>query len=421
MSLLSREIGRRAYENPVIPEPPNNGLVQLGSLISLSGILLHDFRKGGAAMSKIKPLPKTMAAMLLIGHGGPDKLVYQKDVVVPQPDADEVLIEITACGINNTDIWTREGAYGSEDDPEAESSFQRGETTLTFPRIQGADIVGRIAAVGADVHESRIGERVMVDFSIYNRDDNGLTDMDCANMDYIGNGRDGGFAEFTTVPADQAHAVDTDMTDAELATFCCAYMTGEHLLERANVQAGEWVLVTGASGGVGSGVVQLCRARGAVPIALTSRDKVEAVKSIGAEAVIVRGEGDLVEAAKVATGGEAVDVVIDVVAGPLFNHLLRVLRPEGRYATCGAIAGPVVQIDLRTVYLKHLQIHGSSQGTRADFQRLVQYIEQGKLKALVDGVYKLSDLHRAQSDFKAKNFVGKLVVVPDSKWHEATG
>ena len=367
-------------------------------------------------MGDVRPIPETMRAMVLMGHGGPEKLVYRNDVPVPSPSDGEVLIEVTACGVNNTDIWVREGAYGAEDDPDAMSSFQRGDTTLTFPRIQGADIVGRIASVGAGVSEGRIGKRVMVDFSIYNRDDDGVTDMDCADMDYIGHGRDGGFAEFTTVPADQAHDVDTDMTDIELATFCCAYMTGEHLLERASVHAGERLLVTGASGGVGSGVIQLCRARGAIPFALASGDKAAEVKAIGAEAVIGRGEGHLVEAVEAATGGQPIDVVIDVVAGPLFNDLLRVLRPEGRYATCGAIAGPVVQLDLRTVYLKHLQFHGSSQGTRDDFRRLVRYIEEGKLKALVGGVYKLSDLHRAQSDFKAKNFVGKLVVVPDSKW-----
>ena len=369
-------------------------------------------------MGDVKPIPETMSAMLLMGHGGPDKLIYRDDVPVPSPADGEVVIEVTACDINNTDIWVREGVYGAEDDPDAISSFQRGDTILTFPRIQGADIVGRIASVCAGVPESRIGERIMVDFSIYNRDDNGMSDMDCADMNYIGHGRDGGFAEYTTVPADQAHVVDTDMTDVELATFCCVYMTGEHLLDRAGVQAGERVLVTGASGGVGSGLIQLCRARGAIPFALASRGKEEALKAIGAEAVIARGEGDLVEAVEAATGGTAIDVVADVVAGPLFNDLLRVLRPAGRYTTCGAIAGPVVEFDLRTMYLKHLQLHGSSQGTRGDFRRLASYIEEGKLKALVGGIYKLSDLHRAQSDFKAKNFVGKLVVVPDSKWDE---
>jgi len=204
-----------------------------------------------------------------------------------------------------------------------------------------------------------------------------------------------------------------------LATFCCAYMTGEHLLERAAVQRGERVLITGASGGVGSGVIQLCRARGAIPYAIASESKREAVKAVGAEAVIARGDGDLFAAVTKATDGGPIDVVVDVVAGPMFGDLLQVLRPQGRYATCGAIAGPQVRLDLRRVYLKHLQIHGSSQGTRRDFARLVEYIEQGKLKALLGGVYKLTDLHRAQADFVGKDFVGKLVVVPDSQWRDA--
>jgi alcohol dehydrogenase len=106
--------------------------------------------------------------------------------------------------------------------------------------------------------------------------------------------------------------------------------------------------------------------------------------------------------------------VADLVAGPLFRDLLKILRPEGRYTTAGAIGGPVVQLDLRTMYLKQLELHGSSQGTRGDFRRLVQYIEQKKLRPLVGGVYQLSEFYRAQTDFMAKNFVGKLVVVPDS-------
>jgi len=357
---------------------------------------------------------KSMRAMLLTGHGGPDRLVYRDDVPVPRPGTDEVLLRVSACGVNNTDIWVREGAYGTSEDADAVASFREGEPTLTFPRIQGADIVGRIVAVGRGVDPKRVGERVMVDFSIYGKDGDGLLDMD-----YIGHGRDGGFAEFAAVPADQARAVESEMSDAELATFCCAYMTGERLLERAAVQSGERVLITGASGGVGSGVIQLCRARGAIPYAIASEGKRAAVEAVGAEAVIARGGGDLVAAVAKATGGQPIDVVVDVVAGPMFNDLLQVLRPQGRYATCGAIAGPLVQLDLRRVYLKHLQIHGSSQGTRRDFARLVEYIEQGKLMALLGGVYKLSDLHRAQADFVGKDYLGKLVVVPDSQWPDA--
>ena len=284
---------------------------------------------------------------------------------------------------------------------------------LEFPRIQGTDTVGRIVAVGEGVGEHRIGERIILDFSIYNADDDSLADID-----YIGHGRDGGYAEYVAVPAENAHVIATQLSDAELATFCCAYLTGEHMLDRAEVQAGERVLVTGASGGVGSGLVQLCRARGAIPYAVVGPGKEQAVKQIGAEAVISRESEDLAAAVKQATGGEPIDVVADLVAGPMFNDLLAILRAEGRYTTAGAIGGPLVQLDLRTVYLKHLQIHGSSQGTRGAFARLVRYIETGKIRAILSDVYKLSDIHRAQSDFMAKKFVGKLVVVPDARWDE---
>jgi NADPH:quinone reductase-like Zn-dependent oxidoreductase len=354
-------------------------------------------------------LPATMAAVLLTGHGGLDKLAYRTDVPVPKPAPGEVVVKVTACGMNNTDVWVRQGAYGTEEDAAAVSSWRRQGNTLTFPRIQGTDTVGTIAAVGAGVPASRIGERVMVDFSIYNRDDDSLADID-----YMGHGRDGGYAEYQALPAENAHVVDTGLSDIELATFCCAYVTGEQMLERAALKEGERVLVTGASGGVGSGIVQLARARGAIPYAVVGKGKEKAVLDIGAERVITRGVANLVDAVGEATGGRPIDVVADLVGGAIFNDLLRILRPEGRYTTAGAIAGPVVQLDLRTMYLKHLQLNGSSQGTRADFRRIVRYIEEKKIRPLVGGVYRLSDFHRAQADFMAKDFVGKLVVVPDA-------
>lgn len=353
-------------------------------------------------------LPDTMAAVLLTGHGGLDKLEYRTDVPVPRPAAGEVVIRVSACGMNNTDVWVREGAYGTETDPFAVSTWRRQGNTLTFPRIQGTDSVGTIVAVGNGVPETRIGERVMVDFSIYNRDDDSLADID-----YMGHGRDGGYAEYQALPAENAHLVRTDLSDVELATFCCAYLTGERMLVRAGLTEGERIIVTGASGGVGSGIIQLARARGAIPYAVVGKGKEDAVLEIGAEAAIARDTPDLPKAVHKATRGEPIDVVADLVAGPMFNDLLTILRPEGRYTTAGAIAGPVVQLDLRTMYLKQLQLHGSSQGTRGDFRRIVRLIEEGKLKPIVGGVYKLSDFHRAQSDFTAKQFVGKLVVRPD--------
>jgi NADPH:quinone reductase-like Zn-dependent oxidoreductase len=355
----------------------------------------------------------TMQAVQLTGHGGLDMLVHRDDVPVPAPGPGDVLVEVSACGMNNTDVWVREGAYGHDDDPDAVSTWRRGRSTLEFPRIQGADTVGRIVAVGDGGDAGRVGERVIVDFSLYNREDDSLADID-----YLGHGRDGGYAEYQAVPAANAHVVDSSYGDAELATFCCAYLTGEHMLDRARVAADERVLITGASGGVGSGLIQLCRARGAVPYAVTSSGKAEQVRAIGAQDVVLRDAGDLVDQVEQVTGGAPIDVVADLVAGPMFNDLLRILRPEGRYITSGAIGGPLVRLDLRTVYLKHLELHGSSQGTRGAFRRLLGYIEDGRIAPLLAGTYRLSDFHRAQRDFMGKGFVGKLVVVPDAKWDE---
>lgn len=349
-----------------------------------------------------------MKAVVLTGHGGLDKLEYREDYPTPSADPGEVLIEVHACGMNNTDVWVRQGAYGTDEDPDAVSSWRRGRSTLTFPRIQGADTVGEIVAIGAGVDPARIGERVMVDFSIYNTETDSLADID-----YIGHGRDGGYAEYCAVPTENAHRVDSPMSDAELATFCCAYLTAEHMLNRARVAAGERVLITGASGGVGSGLVQLCRARGAIPYAVVGPGKEAALRAIGAEGVVTRGQGDLPEQVDAVTGDEPVDVVADLVAGPMFRDLINILRPEGRYTTAGAIAGALVELDLRTMYLKHLELHGSSQGTRSEFHDLLRYIEEGRIKALLHATYPLSEFHRAQTDFMAKSFVGKLVVMPD--------
>ncbi len=353
-------------------------------------------------------LPATMRAVLLTGHGGPERLEYREDVPVPVPAPGEVLVRVTACGVNNTDVWVREGAYGTDDDPGEVSSWRRGQP-LEFPLIQGADVVGRIAAVGENVDGGIIGKRVMVDFGIYNDAGTSL-----ANVDYIGHGRNGGFAEYCAVPAENAHVVRMPLSDAELATFCCAYVTAERMLNRASLTGGEVVLISGASGGVGTGLIQLARVRGAVPIAVASAGWTDALLDLGAQAVVARESENLDQAIRSALGTRQVDVVADVVGGPLFKTLLNVLRPEGRYVTAGAIGGPVVELDLRTVYLKHLDLIGSTQGTREDFARVRDYATSGKIKPMLAGTYPLKDLARAQADFVEKNFIGKLVITMES-------
>lgn len=280
---------------------------------------------------------------------------------------------------------------------------------MDFPRVQGLDIAGRVDAVGDDVPESRVGERVLVDFGVYAEED-GL-----ANADIIGSERDGGFAEYVAVPAENALVVETTLTDEELATFPTAYLTAEHMLNRARVTEGETLFVTGASGGVGSALLQLARARGARVISLVGPGKEEMAQDLGADAVVTRGVDELPKAALDAVGGQQFDAVADVVGGEMFGDLLSILKPLGRYVTAGAIAGPMVSLDLRTLYLKHLELIGSTGGTHEEFSDLISYIETGKIKPLLAGVYPLSEIHKAQKDFVEKNFFGKLVLVPNPR------
>jgi NADPH:quinone reductase-like Zn-dependent oxidoreductase len=244
---------------------------------------------------------------------------------------------------------------------------------MKFPRIQGADVAGRIVAVGEGVPQSRIGERVLVDNALYGGGEEGLP-----TSSLISSERDGGYAEYTAVPAENAHPVESDLTDAELATFPTAYTTALRRLNRLRLSEGETVLVTGASGGVGSGLVQLAKLRGAYVVAQVGGNKESEVLRIGADAVVLRDTPDLTGALEDATGREQVDTGADVVGGPAFPAMLEVLRPMGRYVSAGGIAGPMVELDLRTLYLKQLELIGSTMGTHEEFSEQVGLIESGQ-------------------------------------------
>lgn len=343
-----------------------------------------------------------MRGILMTRHGGPEALEYREDLPDPRPAPGQVLVRIGAAGLNNTDIWTREGAYGAEDDPDAALGWRR--EPMTLPRIQGGDIAGRIAAVGEGVPQSRIGERVLVNPVLYGANGKGLLDAGV-----IGSEMNGGFAEYAVVPDENAVAIRSELSDAELATFPTAYLTAEHMLNRGRVAKGESVLVTGASGGVGSALVQLLRTREARIAAVAGEDKIPRLRELGADVVVARGDG-LAARVEAELGERPFDVVADVVGGDSFNDLLQLLKPAGRYVTAGAVGGPVVQLDLRTLYLKHLELIGSTVGTREEFKRLVSLIESGEVRPLLAETYDLRDLPKAQEAFLGKRFFGKLVV-----------
>ncbi|WP_218002212.1 zinc-binding dehydrogenase [Janibacter corallicola] len=209
--------------------------------------------------------------------------------------------------LNNTDVWTREGAYGLPGDPTALAGW-RGP--ITFPRIQGADIAGRVCATGRGGDESLLGRRVLIDPALY--DDEG---EDANPIGLLGSERDGGYAQYVVAAADRVHLVEgTPLTDEQLACLPTAYGTALGMMERGRVHADETVVVTGASGGVGLALVQLAAARGTRTIAVTSTAKVDQVASAGADHVVDRAGDVWEQVGRIAP--EGVDAVLDVVAGP---------------------------------------------------------------------------------------------------------
>jgi len=354
-----------------------------------------------------------MHAVVLTGHGGLEKLEYRTDVPTPQPKPGELLIRAAAAGVNNTDINTRIGWYskavneatntGGSDGFETvnEDDASWSGTPMSFPRIQGADVCGYVVAVGEGVSRERIGQRVLVRNMLRTYVD--YRPYECWT---IGSECDGGFAQFTVAPALETHPVDCDWTDAELASIPCAYSTAENMLHRARVEA-ERVLITGASGGVGSAAVQLAKRRGATVIALSSIAKKAEVLALGADQVLDRKAALIAE-----LGTGSIDVVIDLVAGEQWPSFLEVLRRGGRYATAGAIAGPICQIDVRTLYLKDLTLMGCTFQEDEVFANLISYIEAGEIRPVVAKIYPLHDIAQAQDDFLAKKHTGKLVLIP---------
>ena len=341
---------------------------------------------------------KTMRAMSLMAHGGPQALVYLTDMPVPVPGRSEVLIKVGAAGVNNTDINTRIGWY-SKGDGDAEDASWGGQA-LSFPRIQGADICGEVVGVGEGADNGLIGTRVLVEPCL--REANGET---LPSPWYIGSECDGGFADYVTVAARHAYPIETALSDAELASFPCSYSTAENMLTRAQVTEGDTLLITGASGGVGSAAIQLAKARGAHVIAVAGHEKQQSVLNAGADQTLIRGDS-----LQTALGQNAVDVVIDLVGGEDWPELLTILRPFGRYAVSGAIAGPIVELDLRTLYLKDQRFMGCTVLDDGVFSRLVTLIEQGEINPLLARCFALESLSDAQAFFLDKQFTGKLVI-----------
>lgn len=353
-----------------------------------------------------------MMAVVTTGNGGYDRLAYRR-VPIPEPRAGEVLLRVLAAGVNNTEINTRVGWYassvttdtasaavGEESSPSARTASGWNAPT-PFPIIQGTDCCGRVVAVGPDVTGRLVGKRVLV------RPCMRLRGFASRETVWMGSDFDGAFAEFVRVPESEVFPIESPWSDAELGTLPCAYGTAENMLHRAGVGTGETVLITGASGGVGSAAVQLAKRRGAVVVAIAGKAKHDAVLAIGAGRVL-----DRIDDPVMVLGEQTIDVIVDNVVGTGIGTLLRCMKRGARYVSSGAIGGPLVTLDMRTVYLKDLTLMGCTAWDEPVFANLVRYVESSEIRPLLAATYPLAQIAEAQRDFLEKRHVGKLVLIP---------
>ena len=310
---------------------------------------------------------------------------------MPELGAGEVLIKVLAAGVNNTEINTRLGWYAGGG----------WHIPTPFPFIQGTDCCGIVTQTFKASDAALVGKRVLVRPCM--RPD-GFSSM--LNI-WMGSDFDGAFAQYVKVPAREVFPIDSTWTDAELGSIPCSYGSAENMVHRSRVTSGEHVLVAGASGGVGSAVVQLAKVRGAIVTAIVGKSKMDEVLRVGADFVVDR-DSDIVSE----FGEERFDVVIDNVGGPHFAGELNALKRGGRYASSGAIGGPLVNLDLRTMYLKDLTLIGCTAWDEPVFPQLVSYIESNRIKPLVAKTFPLADIAHAQQEFLEKKHVGKFVLIP---------
>jgi 2-desacetyl-2-hydroxyethyl bacteriochlorophyllide A dehydrogenase len=356
-----------------------------------------------------RPVAEQMSGYVLTGHGGLDRLRWREDLPVPTPGPDQVLMRVLGSSVNNTDVNTRIGWYSPSVRSETHAGAIQGlgdhddggwpGGDLRFPRIQGADCAGEIVQVGARVDADRVGERVLV------RTMQSAPDAGPWACRTLGSELDGGFAEYLVVDARHALTVRADLDPTVLGVVPCAYTTAENMVQRAGLSA-EPVLVTGASGGVGLAAVQLAALRGAEVTAVAGPDKAQAVLAAGASRVI--GRQDPIPQGQFA-------VVVDVVGGPRWTDLLAGLDVGGRLVSSGAIAGPIVELDLRTLYLRDLTLLGATYQPDHILPAVIEYLESGRLRPVVAATFPLSQMPRAQRMFLDKKHVGKIAITVPSR------
>lgn len=304
--------------------------------------------------------------------GGPEVLRYE-DAPDPSPGDGEVLVRLRAAALNHIDLWLR-----------------RGLPSVPKPRILGSDGAGERADTG---------ERVVIN--------PGLDD----GARIVGEHIDGTDAELIALPEEYLHPIPDGMSFEEAAAFPLTFETAYRMLAtKAGLREGEWVLVWGVGGGVGSASLMVAKALGARVLATSSSDaKLEQARQLGADAA-VNSAGDVGAAVREATGGAGVDIVIEHVGEATWKTSLAVVRPGGRVVVCGGTSGANPPAQLHRIWWKQLTVYGSTMGTRDDFAGAYELVRSGRARPVVDEVFPLAEARAAHERLERGEQLGKIVL-----------
>jgi NADPH:quinone reductase-like Zn-dependent oxidoreductase len=322
-------------------------------------------------------------------------------VPAPEPGPGEVLVAVRAAALNHLDLWVRRGL----------------PIETTMPHVGGSDVAGVIAEVGDGVDEARAGERVVINPSLWcgrcewcRRGEETM----CPRYRIFGEHTDGGFTEYVAVAADHVYRIPDDVPFEEAAALPIAYGTAFRALRRARLAAGESVLVIGASGGTALAAVQFAVAMGARVFALTKgAENTERLRALGAETVYDRAEVEDFSAAVFRdTEKRGVDVVVENVGAATWKGSVRSLAPGGRLVTYGATTGAKVEIDIRVLFWKQLEIIGTTMSSKKEFEAMLQAVFGGRVRPVIDTVMPLEQAREAHERLEAGGQFGKIVLTP---------
>ncbi len=342
-----------------------------------------------------------MKAVFIERHGGPEVLSVGP-LPDPVPGPGEARVRVRACALNHLDLWVRQGARGG----------------VPFPHVLGSDIAGIVDACGDGVDPALAGRRVL----LFPARSCGTCDACrkgteplCPSFGILGRSFPGGYAEHVLAPARAIFPIPEGWDFPEAAALPLAAVTAfEMLLSRAKLAPGETVLVTAAASGVGTAAVRLARAFGATVIASAgSPEKLDRLKTLGADHVIDRKAGDIAARVREITGGRGVDVVCDSVGGEPFARLPDLLAPGGRIAFCGVTAGPSATLPLGALFARRISLHGSYLGSCWQLGEVLKLAGQGKIRPVVDRVFPLADARAAHEYLEKGTHVGKVVLAVD--------